>query len=361
MKIVIDTIAFSIQKIGGISVVWYEIIKRLLSDNRIEDSYLEYPNTNYYYELLDIPDKKKQVKNNFLFKLKRYINPFLLVKGPFIFHSTYYRYAKNKNAINITTIHDFTYEILGSKKSLNYYVHTYQKKKAVEHSDYIVCISENTKKDTIKFYKGIDEEKLVVIYNGISDDYIKLKHDELNNLVFPYQTYCIFVGPRRKYKNYDLVVETIKKTNFNLLLVGPPLSKEEKVKLDIELGNDRYVCLSNVSNQLLNQFYNGAFCLLYLSSYEGFGIPCLEAQKAGCPVIAFNSSSIPEVVYCKEMLVDVLDVSSVLSIIRKLHDKKYREKIVDDGIKFANNFSWDKTYKALSTLYQRAWKNKHKN
>ena len=79
MKIVIDTIAFSIQKIGGISVVWYEIIKRLLSDNRIEDSYLEYPNTNYYYELLDIPDKKKQVKNNFLFKLKRYINPFLRI------------------------------------------------------------------------------------------------------------------------------------------------------------------------------------------------------------------------------------------------------------------------------------------
>lgn len=355
MQIVIDNVAFSIQKIGGISVVWYELIKRLLDDKRFHTFFIEADNAkeNYYRQLLPIKESKIFPINKKLFSIIRYLNPKLNIKEPYIYHSSYYRVSRDPNAINFTTVHDFTYEREG-KKNIRSRIHIWQQKQAVMKSDVVICISENTRKDLFHYYKNVDLNKVHVVYNGVSDEYRHL--EDLNSLELPYPplSYCIYVGVRREYKNYNLAIEAAAKAGYRIVLIGGPLTEDEKHYLECTIGKDNYTCLSKVSNQRLNELYNGAFALLYPSSYEGFGIPCLEAQKAGCPVIAYNASSIPEVVCDPQMLIDELKVTKVVEKLDTLRDENYREDVVNKGVLFAKQFSWDRTYEQTVHLYEEA-------
>lgn len=355
MNIIIDNIAFTIQKIGGISVVWYELIERMLTDNRYEIKFLECEDAsqNYYRRLLNIAKDSTRIISKRFFKVARYINPKLGIKTPYIYHSTYYRVSRDKAAINFTTVHDFIYERSGSH-DWRTLLHIWQQKQAVMKSDYVICISENTKKDLLHYYPEVDQKRIHVIYNGVSDEYKKLENLNVNCLPFEPLSYCIYVGVRRSYKNYNLAVESIAKTKYNLLIVGSPLSDKERIYLNNTIGEGRYQCFSKVPNEKLNEFYNGAFALLYLSSYEGFGIPCIEAQRAGCPVVALNASSIPEVVCDNNLLIDDPTHENVVLKLKKLEDCSYRKEIVNKGIKFASMFSWDRTYKELTDLYDKA-------
>ena len=352
-KIFIDNIAFSIQQIGGISVVWFEILKRLLKDDRFDVRCMEFSDAkdNYYRKLLDIHDDRLiKEGGRIAFQLKRYINPHLNDNTPFIFHSSYYRTARNRNAVNVTTVHDFVYERSGSK-DLPTKVHIWQQKNAVMNSDAIVCISENTKRDLLSFYHNVDESKVHVVYNGVSDDYRIIESNVDNKFPFKRGTYCMYVGGRPAYKNFRLAVDSVAVTAYNFVIVGPKLSQAEEQMLKDKLGERRYVAMSKVPNEDLNILYNGAFCLFYLSSYEGFGIPCIESQKSGCPVIAYNASSIPEVVADKDTLIQNLNVESVIEKIRRLENAELRRETVVRGVEFAKKFSWDNTYNNLATLY----------
>ncbi len=356
-KIIIDNVAFSIQQIGGISVVWYEIIKRLLKDERFDVRFVEFSDArnNYYRKLLEIPqDKVRVVGSRYAMKWKRYINPYLGINEPHIFHSSYYRTARDRNALNFTTVHDFNYE-LSSNKDFRTWVHVWQQKQAVMNSDCVICISENTKKDLLSFYPKANERKIHVVYNGVSDDYRVIEGLDDHKLPFKKGTYCIFVGGRPAYKNFNLAVDSVAATGYNLVVVGPQLSEEETLMLNEKIGERRYVSMSRVSNEVLNELYNGAFCLLYPSSCEGFGIPSIEAQKSGCPVIAYDSTSIPEVMSDKESMIKELTVEAVLDKIVRLENERLRSEIVNEGVKFACKFSWDNTYRQLTELYLSQW------
>lgn len=348
MKIYIDNIIFSLQRMGGISVVWYELLTRLLNSSfqlkivegkTLPDNPLRRSITidqNYIIE--------KTVSNPF----SRYLDVEIEEKEKFIFHSTYYRLCNNKNAINITTVHDFTYEYYSS--GLKKWIHHWQKGRAISKADYVIAISENTKKDILKFCTGIDEEKIKVIYNGVSHHYQPLPESSLTNVEYPYNNYLLYVGSRDEYKNFRFVVDSIIDTQWNLVIVGPELEKEEIIFLNERIKN-RYHCTGRVSDERLNELYNGAFAFVYPSLYEGFGIPVVEAQKAGCPVIAFNSSSIPEVIGDRRTLLNSLDIDEFISILKLLEINETRNDIVKKGLEKASLFSWEQTYKQLSDLY----------
>jgi mannosyltransferase len=116
---------------------------------------------------------------------------------------------------------------------------------------------------------------------------------------------------------------------------------------------DRYIYIKNVSNSTLNIFYNFAHCLLYPSSYEGFGIPVIEAMKVGCPVIAMKSSSIPEISANAALLLDSLSVEKAKLFVAQLEDSAFRKNIVEKGIENSHRFSWDKCYSEVKTLYKK--------
>ena len=356
MQVLFDNIIFNAQKAGGISTVWIELIKRVLLNKEIKSYFLEYKSQiNIDKANLNIPENLIMLLNNRFLRLKSYLKPKVNIKEKFIFHSSYYRVTGNKKAINVTTVHDFTYEYFSS--GIRKIVHCWQKYRSIKNSEAIICISENTKKDLLKFLPKIDTKKIYVVYNGVSDDYYPLNNKPLD-ITYSNSSFALFVGSRSKYKNFDLAVKAVAASKLNLKITGKPLSENEKYFLNTVLGYERYEHLGYVEIQELNRLYNNAYVLIYPSSYEGFGIPVLEAQKAGCPVIAYNSSSIPEIIGDTPLLINELSVESIINCFEIISNKEKREEIVNKGFINARRFSWDNNYEKIMKIYKNIWEEK---
>jgi len=357
MKIIFDNIIFSLQKNGGISVVWYELLKRVLKDSDFNCEFIDLPNQNDLRKQLDISSLflSNNSLSKFPIKIQRYINP-KITSDKCIFHSSYFRIVDNINILNVTTVHDFTYEYFFS--GLAQRIHTQQKGNAIKHSKKIICVSENTKYDLFKFYPEIKDDQVEVVYNGVSGEYYPLNPMErlpINELI-PFQTneYVLYVGDRKsEYKNFKMLVEACHLSKFPLVIVGGGfISKIEESFLNDRLGNLQYTHLSGISNSKLNLLYNCAFSFIYPSLYEGFGIPILEAQKAGCPVICSNQSSIPEVAGNGAFVVDKISAMKIADILTQNSSRSVQiNKIIEDGFVNVQRFSWDKCYQQTKQVY----------
>lgn len=345
-KLILDNIIFSLQKVGGISVVWMEILNKILSENNIEYECLEWADSkdNLFRKAIDIPEANLRIQKRKLF-LSRYFSPRVQIDRPIIFHSSYYRTISNKFVKNITTVHDFTYEVMygGIRRK----IHSWQKFKAINNSDIIVCISQNTAHDLLKLCPNIDRKKIRIIYNGVSEQYYPLEQMDES-----YKSSVLFVGARSGYKNFKFTVDSIVETKYNLVICGSPLLDSEVQYLNNKLGISRYKYLGRVSNEELNRLYNSVMCLAYPSSYEGFGIPVLEAQRAKCPVIALNTSSVPEVMGAKSFLMDKLTTSEFKSRLESLENEKIRYELIEHGYNFSKQFSWDKMSDDYINIYK---------
>lgn len=345
MKIVFDNIVFALQRAGGISIVWQNLVNGVLNNKSIDKIFLEYPNNNIFRKNILIPnDEIINLSLGFL-NHKRYLNPLLKsLKEEFIFHSSYYRTCKNSHAINITTVHDFTYDLFisGFRKK----IHCIQRNHAILNSDIIVCISNNTKNDLLRLLPEVDHNKIHVIYNGVSDDYypIDFKYSKYRNSI-------MFLGARGGYKNFKFAVESIKSTSYNLLVCGNDLTNNERLYLNNTLGQNRYSVIVHPTNDELNKLYNSVLCLLYPSSYEGFGIPVLEAQRAGCPVIALNASSIPEIIGDNALLINDLSSKEIINKLSLLQNSNIKNEIIEAGLANSKKYSWDKMTRQYIELY----------
>ena len=219
------------------------------------------------------------------------------------------------------------------------------KRRAILNSDAIITISNNTKNDLMYYYPKIDPNKIHVVYNGVSDCYYPITNNNelLNNV--------LFVGSRVDYKNFDLAVDVISKfSNLNFTIVGNALSDHEIKLVNSKLSPNRWNLVLNPTNTELNTLYNQSVLLLYPSSYEGFGIPIIEAMKAGCPVVALNGSSIPEVAGNAALLVNESTIDEYYWGIQEI--LKNRDYYVKLGFLNATRFSWDKTYLETIKLYK---------
>lgn len=333
--IIYDGIIEKLQQGGGVTVVFNELIKRL--------------SHSYLYFSYEVSSHIANSKQNHILSsrfLERYrdaqLSPELLGETA-VFHSTYYRLPANANLPVVTTVHDFTYEkfVKGPAK----WVHSWQKNRAIRNSDLVICVSYNTAKDLLQ-YCPIDPNKIRVIYNGVSDSYHPL--DVVSN-EHSHQA-VVFVGARSGYKNFKLAVESVAVVpSLQLQIVGGGKLSEDEIKhLDAHLPN-RYRWLGRLSDEKLNHTYNQAYALLYPSSYEGFGIPVLEAMRAGCPVIAMNVSSIPEVAGDAAILVNEATVAAFSEALIKL--PAMRNQLISAGFMQAAKFSWDRCFEETLAVY----------
>ncbi|KQO20454.1 hypothetical protein ASF10_17425 [Flavobacterium sp. Leaf82] len=359
MNIILDNIIFSLQKSGGISVYWYELIHKVLKQEKINSLFIEEKSRseNIFRKHLNIlptnllSDKVYPEK-----KFSRYREIDLKIKNSnFIFHSSYYRtlskkVKKNNIVKEVVTVHDFTYEHFS--RGLKRWVHSSQKRKAINAADVVLCISENTKKDLLYFFPEFSNKEIKVVYNGVSSDYYNISELEINKSE---SLYFLFVGSRATYKNFDFCVQAVAQMDkrYKLKIVGSKLSKKELFILN-NLLVDRWELLMNVDNEKLNQLYNEAYALIYPSSYEGFGIPLLEAMNAGCPFIALNASSISEVSQGAGVLIDKLEIDSFNEAVLKIDNN--RDKIIKKGFERGSEFSWEKCYNETMNVYKELYK-----
>lgn len=353
MKIYYDNIIFSLQPYGGgISVYWSELIKQLKQKQELQ--LYGFKNSNDLAKALNTNQILESPLNA---KLLRYCRFTKTLPTPSIFHSSYYRVALQKNIINIVTVHDFAYERSVNITGLPKYIHSWQKRSAIKNSDGIICISENTKKDLLYFYPDVPPAKIKVIYNGVSDVFQPLNNpaqdlaNHFNSLHG--KKYLLYVGQRAHYKNFAKAVEVIKQMPDYTLVVagGNALTNAEKN----EYQDSNIIFLRTVTVQQLNALYNNAFCLLYPSCYEGFGLPIIEAMQAGCPVVSVNVSSIPEVAGDAALLVDKPTAETLIQAIKKLENEPFRNTLINKGLAQAQKFNWEQCARETYEFYQMIW------
>jgi glycosyltransferase involved in cell wall biosynthesis len=360
LNILYDNIIFDLQRSGGISLYWSELAKQHLLAKENAIAFLERDtgrSGNFYRRNLHLPQFSIVRYRRLLpLAVERYL-PITKQLNFDVFHSSYYRcMSENINGgVSIVTAHDFIYERFA--KGLRKAFHSSQKYRALSRADGIICISESTKKDLLNFYPELSGKPIRVIYNGVSNAYNRLEEDVSlllpgeYHITFPF---ILYVGARTaSYKNFRLVVDALKSNpSYNLVLVGGgDLERAERHMLSTHLYG-RYQHLQYIPESDLNMLYNAAHCLLYLSSCEGFGLPLLEAQQAGCPVIACHNSSIPEVAACPESLLKKPYLALVNREIIALERQSYREQQTKPGILKSQCFSWDKCYEETVHFYK---------
>ena len=248
----------------------------------------------------------------------------------------------------VMTVHDLGAEYLPKMHQLKQrlylnWITKYQLKSATR----LIAVSKATKADLIK-KAGISPDKIKVVYEGYDKN--KFKVDTLVNGLKPYY---LFVGTVQPRKNVGRLIEAFAKGIFapSLVIVGSKgWLADEIYKLPKKLGmrqglapsalEKRVKFLGYVPDKAMPALYSGAEALLFPSLFEGFGLPILEAQACGCPVLTSNTSSMPEVAGKGAVLVNPYSIEDIIRGIREIGET--REKLVKAGFENVKKFSWEK-------------------
>ena len=229
----------------------------------------------------------------------------------------------------------------------------------------VIAVSESTARDLRQFY-GTPASKINVIYeapfaapalvDAAAARAIRARYD----LVRPYALYVSTIQPR---KNLTRLIDAYAKLRdlydvaWDLVLAGGRGWLSDALYAQVErLGlGERVRLLGYVPDADLTALYNGAFCFCYPSLFEGFGLPILEAQQQGVPVMTANNSAIPEVAGDAALLVDPMDVEAIAeAMLRLSQDEALREELIAKGHENVKRFSWEKAARETLAVLERA-------
>jgi len=259
----------------------------------------------------------------------------------------------------VVTIHDLIH--FEFSKDLNPFAISYAKfflPLAVKRADAIIVVSEHTKKDLVQKL-NVKPEKITVIHHGVDPVFLR---DDKSFKDASSDPYFLYVGLIKSHKNLGILLKVFKQLktklgikNLGLRLVGRADTKQKVVRQWLQMIKDdnSIQLISGVSDPELKKIYANATALVFPSLYEGFGFPLLEAMASGIPIIAANSTSIPEVLgEHAGLLFDPKSQNELESCMEKIiKNKDLRQTLINEGQKRLSLFNWKVAAEKTEKVY----------
>ncbi len=291
-----------------------------------------------------------------------------------VLHCTSNTAPVNSKIPLIITLHDIIYleSISIFKKGGTWYqklgnmYRRWNVPRVVKKSEYIITVS-HFEKNRIKSFFGFpeDDKRLVAIYNGVSEHFVKITDlSELNRVKEKYQlpdNYAFFLGNTDPKKNTRNVLKAfsdyLKTPNPPMKLVMLDYEKSALDALLAEIGDKQLINHIHLTGYVVNTdlpaIYSQCKLFLYPSLRESFGIPMLEAMRCGSPVITSNTSSMPEVSGGAALIIDPYKAEEITeAMIKLVQDEKLRDDIIQKGFLQAEKFSWQAMAREVLNLYK---------
>lgn len=233
-----------------------------------------------------------------------------------------------------------------------YYNHFFPK--FAQKSIRIATVSEYSKEDIVKSY-GVNPSKIDVVYNGVNEFYSPLSLEEIEKTrlqVSDGSPYFVFVGAFNPRKNISRLLQAFDQyksqhqSGIKLVIVGEKMYgtfEMMSVLKKLHYKND-IIFTGRLDVERLRLVIGSALAMTYVSYYEGFGIPLLEAMKCGVPIVASDQTSIPEVAGDAAIYVDPFSIESISGGMSRIaSDTNLRDQLIQNAAKQSQKFSWDKT------------------
>jgi glycosyltransferase involved in cell wall biosynthesis len=303
-----------------------------------------------------------------LFMKERFLWPGMALRlGVDVFHSTSYRGVFAPGMRTVLSVHDFAYHHCAdafTPKSLAYYRRL---REDAHRAAFVTTLSEYSRQDAIRLLE-LPPEKVKTVYAGVDLARFNTEapRQEVERARARYgirPPSLLFLGNLNPKKNVKTLIEALGRlrkdgqTRYQLILAGKPTAHRDALEAAIRrhgLGAQaRFTGF--VPDEDLPLLYRAVDALAFPSLFEGFGLPVLEAMACGTPVVASNTSSIPEVAGDAALLVDPLDAGALAEAVRRLlEDAGLRRELIARGLRRAQRFSWEEAARRVLDVYRAA-------
>ncbi len=233
-----------------------------------------------------------------------------------------------------------------------------QYKQLIETADHLVCVSESTKRDLLKFY-SFPDQNISVVHHGVDERFNStaapedLKRLKELNLQRPY---LLFVGALKSSKNVARLIAAFDEykiaVDYDLVLAGDGPEKEQLKEQALTTKHPESIkFLGFVDDDKIPTLYRHAqgFCLVSL--YEGFGLPIIEALKSGTPVLTTNIGGAADIAGEHATQCDPRDTDSIGKGLTEL--LQLDGKLAEKSLEYANSFTWENTAIQTAEVYQK--------
>ena len=362
MRILYDHQATSMQDAGGISVYYYQLIQALLSHEDIHITLLAGKNDSVvpFGSLAKancrIASFRTRVRPGFI----RYAMNDLIVSGlgavagTFdIYHPTLYRCLPllRANAI-VVTHHDCILELF-PQMFKHVAARRQVKRRQFAQADAIICVSENSRNDLLRFY-DIPQEKTHVIHLGVTELPIGTLPAGLH-IGIPY---LLHVGARNQRKNFEVLVKAFARSRIQsdvdlVFAGGGEYTQEEASLIEREGLGKKVILFPRVSNEQLGALYRAAHAFVYPSIYEGFGLPPVEAMACGTVPVVSGVSAMPEICGDGAIYFDPYSAESMMESLEcACYDETTRNRIREAGRVVAARYTWEECARKTLQVYR---------
>jgi glycosyltransferase involved in cell wall biosynthesis len=215
----------------------------------------------------------------------------------------------------------------------------------------VVTVSEFSKSEIVRFI-GIDDRKCAVVPNGVDHLLsVEADHSVAEAECLTPGSFVLVVASHAPHKNIDSVTAaapTLHRQGMRVVLAG---SRPTGVFTQATVDRGHVTVLGRISDGAMKALYQRALCLVFPSSYEGFGIPPLEAMSLGCPVVAAKAAAIPEVCGDSALFFEPLDREGMIRLALTLRsDPQLRSRLIERGRVHAAGFQWQRSADQIGAL-----------